>query len=244
MKKARPKIAINCDYDPGKPGARIRRRATLYMPYIEAVIEAGGLPLLIPPSPLDVLREYISLADGILFTGGLDYPPRFYGQKARREVVPVPLERAESDLSLMRLVLESPKPTLGICAGLQLMNITRGGALIQHLPNAALHKSLNDEKDSSHKISVLPKSRLSRIFKAGAITVNSAHHQAADPARLAPGLKVSSQAPDGTIESLELENADKRFFLFVQWHPERMTDTSHRRKIFGAFVKSCSAEKR
>ena len=67
MRAARPKIAINCDYDPGRPGARIRRRAALYMPYIEAVIEAGGLPLLIPPSPPKVLREYIGLADGILF---------------------------------------------------------------------------------------------------------------------------------------------------------------------------------
>ncbi|MBI4371479.1 MAG: gamma-glutamyl-gamma-aminobutyrate hydrolase family protein [Elusimicrobia bacterium] len=238
-KRRRPLIAINCDYDPGKPGARIRRQATLYMPYIEAVVEAGGLPLLVPPSPPGVLKEYLARADGILFTGGLDYPPSFYSQTARPEVVVQPLRRAESDRSLMRLVLDSSKPAMGICAGLQLMNITKGGALIQHLPNAPEHKAVHAEKDSAHSVSVLSGTRLRRIFGAGSITVNSSHHQAADPRRLAPGLRVAAKAPDGTIEALELQDAKGRFFLFVQWHPERIPDSEHRRRLFRAFVAAC-----
>ena len=239
MSKKRVKIAINCDYDPGKPGAKIRRRVTLYMPYIESLLEAGALPILVPPAPPEVLKSYLALADGVLFTGGLDYPPQFYGQKPHPEVFAQPLQRAESDRNLMRLVLKSDKPALGICAGLQLMNIASGGSLIQHLPNAARHKSIHEEKDSAHTISVLPKTTLSKIFGAGVIKVNSAHHQAADPARLGNGLKVTARAEDGTIESLELADAKKRFFLFVQWHPERIPDAAHRRKLFSAFVKAC-----
>jgi putative glutamine amidotransferase len=238
-KRRRPLIAVNCDYNPGKPGARIRRQATLYMPYIEAIVAAGGLPLLVPPSPPDVLKDYLALADAIVFTGGLDYPPAYYGQKAHPTVVAQTRERSESDRHLMRLVLESTKPALGICAGLQLMNITKGGALIQHLPTAAKHTAIHEEKDSAHAVSVLPKTRLRNIFGADRISVNSAHHQAADPVRLAPGLKVAALAPDGTIEALELNDSAKRFFLFVQWHPERIPDLKHRQKIFRALIDAC-----
>jgi len=240
MTKPRPRITINCDYDPGKPGARIRRQAMLYMPYIESVIEAGGLPILVPPSPPEVLKEYLALADGILFTGGDDDPPEFYGQEPHSEVEPQPKERAESDRNLMRLVLESSKPALGICAGLQLLNISKGGSLIQHLSNASRHRAVHEEEDSSHPVSVIPKTRLSDLFGAGEIQVNSSHHQAADPENIAKGLKVSARAPDGTIEGLELENPKGRFFLFVQWHPERIPDAAHRRKIFGAFIQACA----
>lgn len=235
----RPRIAINCDYDPGAPGAKSRRQVTLYMPYVEAIIEASGLPLLVPPSPLPILREYLSMADGILFTGGLDYPPEFYGQKPTPEVQEQARERAESDRALMKLALASPKPALGICAGLQLMNIAKGGALIQHLPAAAAHKAKTPERDSAHEVRVAPGSLLHSLFQSSTLRVNSAHHQAADPKRLARGLKVTAQAPDGTIEALELEKAGPRFFLFVQWHPERIKDAEHRRKLFAAFVAAC-----
>jgi putative glutamine amidotransferase len=235
----RPRIAINCDYDPGGPGAVKRRKATLYMPYAESVMEAGGLPLLVPPSPAEVLKEYLSLADGILFTGGDDYPPSYYGQKARPEVGEMPLARAESDRALMRLALRSPKPALGICAGLQLLNIAKGGALVQHLKTGLRHKAFHEEKDADHDAAVRPGSLLHRVFGEYSIRVNSAHHQAADPAKVAPGLRVSALAPDGTIEGLELSKPGRRFFLFVQWHPERMADAAHRRKIFGAFVAAC-----
>lgn len=235
----RPKIAINCNYDPGAPGAKIRRQATLYMPYVEAVIEAGGLPLLVPPSAPEVLKDYLEMADGILFTGGLDYPPELYGQKPVPEVEVQAKERYESDRSLMKLALESPKPALGICAGLQLMQITKGGALIQHLPTAAAHKAKNQELDSAHEVRLAPDSLLHSLFQSSTLFVNSAHHQAADPKQLAPGLKVTAQAPDGTIEALELEKTGLRFFLFVQWHPERIKDDAHRKTLFAAFIQAC-----
>lgn len=218
----------------------MRRRATLYMPYIEAVIEAGGLPLLVPPAPKKLLAEYLSLADGILFTGGLDYPPKLYGQKADPKVVPLSPERAASDRRLMSLALASTKPALGICAGLQLMNIVSGGTLIQHLPTADKHQPLSGEKDSAHSVSVYAGTRLRKIFGTETIQVNSAHHQAADPAHVGKGLRISARAADGTVEGLELADSKKRFFLFVQWHPERILDASHRRKIFRAFVSAAA----
>ena len=235
----RPRIAINCDYDPGRKGAVLRRKAFLNMSYVEAVVEAGGLPLLVPPSPREVLKGYLELADGLLFTGGADYPPAYYGQKARPEVEEAAKERAESDRLLMRLALESPKPALGICAGLQLLNIAKGGALLQHLKTGLRHTAFHEEKDAGHEASVKPGTLLHEVFGADSIQVNSSHHQAADPGKLAAGLRVSALAPDGTIEGLELEKPGRRFFLFVQWHPERMADAAHRRKIFGAFVAAC-----
>lgn len=237
--KRRPKIAINCDFDPGDEGARYRRRVVLYEPYVKAVVEAGGLPLLVPPSPPDVLAEYLALADGLLFTGGRDYPPATYQEDPHPTVQTQTRERTDSDLALMRLALDSKKPALGICAGLQLMNIAGGGGLIQHLPQASDHTAKGMEEDSSHAVEVYPETALAGIFGAGRITVNSAHHQAANPSRLAGGLKVSARAEDGTIEGLELERPGKRFFVFVQWHPERIEDPEHRRKIFSAFVRAC-----
>lgn len=211
------------------------------MPYVESIVEAGGLPLLVPPSPKEVLQEYLDLADGVLFTGGLDYPPELYGQKPHPSVEEQARERVQSDMDLMRLTLDSPKPALGICAGLQLMNICAGGALVQHLDGAEAHKAEHMEKDSSHPAKVEKGTLLHRIFGQDEIVVNSAHHQAADPKGLGKGLKVSALAPDGTIEGLELAApARERFFLFVQWHPERIPDAEHRRKLFGAFVKACA----
>ena len=237
---SRPRIAINCNFDPGRPGARYRQQVTIYANYVRAVTDAGGLPILVPPSTPEVLQEYLKMADGILFIGGLDYPPTLYGEKPHPTVEEQNPERTNSDLALMKLVQESAKPALGICAGLQLMNIAGGGALIQHLKTAPEHVSKTDEHDSSHQVDLVPGTRLADIFGAKRITVNSAHHQAADPGRLASGLKISARADDGTIEGLELEKTDGRFFVFVQWHPERIPDAAHRRKLFAAFVAACA----
>ncbi|HVE11883.1 MAG TPA: gamma-glutamyl-gamma-aminobutyrate hydrolase family protein [Elusimicrobiota bacterium] len=236
---SRPRILINCDFDPGAPGSVFRRQVTLYEPYLASVLEAGGLPLLLPPCEEDVLREYLELADGVLFTGGDDYPPELYGEKPVPEVEKAPTERVATDLELMKLTRAGSKPALGICAGMQLLNVASGGALLQHLPPSLGHKARGPEEDSGHEVELVAGTQLERIYGAARLRVNSSHHQAADPKRIAAGLKVSARAADGTVEGLELAQPDGRFFVFVQWHPERVQDEEQRRTLFKAFVDAC-----
>ena len=183
----------------------------------------------------EIVKDYFAMADGVLFTGGLAYPPSLYGEKPHATVQEQSQERTGADFKLMELARPSQKPSLGICAGLQLLNIETGGGLIQHLDTAKDHVRAA-QNDSSHPVELLPGTQLADLFGSRHLTVNSAHHQAANPARLGRELKVSALAPDGTIEALELERQDGRFFVFVQRHPERLADAEHRRKLFSAFI--------
>ncbi len=231
----RPLIAVNGTLE-RTPGAQ--PRVSVHQSYLDAILEAGGLPLLVPPRE-DLAQEYFKRADGVLFTGGLDYPPKLYGEKPHETIQEQTPERTKADLKLMRLALASPKPSLGICAGLQLCNIAAGGALIQHLPTAEAH-TRKAEEDSAHAVELGKGSLLAELFGAGTIQVNSSHHQAADPKRIGKGLRITARATDGTIEGIEKMRPGGRFFLCVQWHPERILNPAHRRKIFKAFINSCS----
>ena len=231
----RPLIAVNGTLE-RTPG--VQPRVSVHDAYLNAILEAGGLPLLVPPRA-DLAAEYFKRADGVLFTGGLDYPPKLYGEKPHETIQEQSPERTEADLKLMRLALASPKPSLGICAGLQLLNIAAGGALIQHLPTAQAHTRKADN-DSAHLVEVERGSLLAKLFGAGKLRVNSSHHQAADPKRIGKGLKVTARATDGTIEGIEKIRPGGRFFLFLQWHPERIQNDKHRKRLFAAFVKACS----
>jgi len=232
MNRKRPVIAVNLTLDTPPDAPRSLR---VYEPYVDAVVAAGGLPLLVPPIAA-LATDYLAGADGVLFTGGLDYPPALYGEKPLREVRPQTPERTQSDLALMRLALRGRLPVLGICAGLQLLNIAAGGGLVQHLPGADSHVRLKG-RDSVHDVEVLPGTRLAGIFGARRLTVNSSHHQAVDPARLGRGIAVSALAPDGVVEGLEL--AGRRFFVCVQWHPETIADRKHRSRLFKSFIAAC-----
>lgn len=230
----RPLIAVNSTLETINESPD---RVSVHRSYVDAVVEAGGLPLLVPPRA-DVVEHYLAMADGVLFTGGLDYPPALYGERPHPTVEEQTPQRTKADLALMKLARKSKKPALGICAGLQLLNIETGGGLIQHLKTAKDH-TRHEGKDASHPAGLVPGTRLAEIFGGGVITVNSSHHQAADPLRLGAGLMVAARASDGTIEALEARDSGKRFFVFVQWHPERIADAKHRRTLFSAFIKAC-----
>lgn len=179
----------------------------------------------------------IRSVDGILFTGGEDIHPKRYD---KTELVQFceefDEERDERELQWFALAREYNIPILGICRGMQLMNVALGGSLIAHLVTADMHRDVTS--DVEHAIVAEPDSMLASIVGTTKGQVNSAHHQAID--RLAAPLRVASRADDGTIEAVEwLEPAGKPFFLGLQWHPERMEhDRFFSQAIACAFLSS------
>lgn len=198
--------------------------------YIDAVYEHGGLPLLVPGfADKKTLQQYIEMIDGLIIIGGMDYPPEMYGQKPHPKADIMHPRRAESDPLLVELILQTNKPVLGICAGMQLLNICAGGKLIQHLDTVDNHLG-----EKYHSIEITESRWLSHIFAEKTITVNSNHHQGIDPNHIGKGFKVVARAEDGVIEAMELEG--EQMVLAIQWHPERITDTEHRKSLFEFFI--------
>jgi len=223
-------------------GFAYRDRYELLNRYVDAVQEAGGIPLLVPCfTDEDILRDYVNMADAFLFVGINDYPPDLYREPARMETVVKYTEgyrrHAVSNMILARLVLQENEhmPTLGICAGPELFNVALGGKLVQHLPTAnENHVAHSPTLDRYHDVEIRGGRILKRLFGDGPISVNSNHHQAADPGFMGEGLQPVAFTEDGVVEALE-STAD-RFVLGTQWHPERVRDEEHRRKVFGALM--------
>jgi putative glutamine amidotransferase len=237
----KPIIGINMSYeqykDENPDGVLFRDFYKSYVAYVDTVQKYGGMVLNIPP--FDDLREldcYINQADGFIFTGGDDYPPEYYKEGKHPKTKLLHPRRAKADLYLAKKVLQTHKPVLAICGGIQLVNIVRGGKLIQHLEHLETHNKKNKTRDSAHLIHIKKDSLLYDIYKNDELMVNSAHHQAVHPDYIGEGLQVVATAPDGVIEALELEIPHSRFFIAVQWHPERVYDEEQKALIFKAFL--------
>lgn len=188
----------------------------------------------------------ISEVDGILFTGGADVQPARYGKQAEEPYCgEIDEARDQIEFQIAEQADAHSTPVLGICRGLQLLNVHRGGTLITDIESfgGASHRKV-DGFDARHNVKIEPGSYLRHILSEGEGEVNSAHHQAAE--RVGEGLTASARAmSDGTIEALEWADATgKPFFLAVQWHPERM-DFSERfaGRIFETFLWECAADK-
>ncbi len=231
---ARPLVGITSDYN----GASnpLNATASVSMSYVNAVLEAGGTPVILPPILSDEARaHYLRRLDALVLIGGRDIPPAIYGQAQRPETELLASQRFEAESRLIKAWMETDKPILGICLGAQFTNVMGGGSLIQHIP-AQVPDALNHRGgQNAHEVTLAEGSRLRGILKADKLTVNSYHHQAVD--RVSPALKVVARAPDGVVEALEIPSA--RFGLFLQWHPERM-DAAHRNAIFSALLKAAS----
>ncbi|MCX7591412.1 MAG: gamma-glutamyl-gamma-aminobutyrate hydrolase family protein [Kiritimatiellae bacterium] len=222
----RPPIGISMDFpdDEGKTFCRVRAQ------YIDAVLEAGGLPCLVPVVPdLSVLKEFVNRARAFILVGGKDYPPEWYGQKPHPEYKPMHDRRSRTDMLLVSLILARQIPVLGICAGHQLLSIACRGRLVQHLPTADRHLDWQ-----YHDVAIIGGRILRELHKEETLSVLSAHHQAVDPDAVGEGLVIAARAPDGTVEAVESVN--HRFLVGVQWHPEMMTESEHRHRLFAALV--------
>lgn len=214
-----------------------RDRVYVYSTYTEALRRAGAVPLLIPPQPENA-AELVSRLDGILLAGGDDCDPALYGEERHSTVEPVLNPRRQAnDFSLAKAARESGIPTLGICLGLQMLNVAAGGTLLQDIASQheteIEHASVPEDR-ARHDVHIEDGTRLAQIAGAGEINVNSSHHQAIR--NVGSGLRVTAHAPDGIVEGLE--DPKHPFYLGVQWHPEDMTGEESAARLFGAFVEA------
>lgn len=189
-----------------------------YMTGLESV---GAIPVMLPlTADRDELKSLCSVCSGFLFTGGQDVSPSIYGEKTKPSCGEVCTMRDKTEQILLSLALESDKPILGICRGLQFINAALGGSLYQDLPDeypSHVQHHMSPPYDRAvHTVSITPGSLLSDIISSNTIGVNSYHHQAVKT--LAPSLSEAARAEDGIIESAYMPG--KRFVLAVQWHPE------------------------
>ena len=210
--------------------------------YARAVHEAGGIPVILPTIDDDRLRaELVQRLDGLVLIGGRDIPPSTYGEQPHETVEVMPDERWASESKLIEAWLATGKPILGVCLGLQMTNVVRGGSLIQDIPTqvgtSVVHRNPPETKEwAVHRVAIAADSRLRAMFETDSIMVASSHHQAVK--RLGGGLRVTARADDGVVEALELP--EHPWAVFVQWHPEQM-DQAHRATLFGSLVRSVLA---
>ena len=191
--------------------------------YVDEVNRAGGLAVLLPPDAqlVECPEEALELLDGLLLAGGADIDPASYGAVAHAETQDSVPERDAFEIALTRAAIERDLPVLGICRGMQLINVALGGTLEQHLPEHLGHEEhrrvIGTFDGSDHDVEVLDGTLAMRVIGAGVHGTKSHHHQGVD--RLADGLSVGARSPrDGLIEAIELP--ERSFVLGVQWHPE------------------------
>ena len=207
--------------------------ALIPLDYVLAVEKAGGRPLLVPPSE-EGIEETLGALDGIVFSGGADVDPASYGHDLHPETDEPQQHRDAGEMALLRAALERDVPTLAICRGFQLLNVARGGDLVQHLPDEVGHDDHREVKGefSQHPVQVKEGTRLAAIVGAGS-HVTSHHHQSVG--RVGEGLVESAWADDGTIEAFE--DPSLRFAVGVQWHPEMVDED----RLFASLVEEARA---
>ncbi|MBK7875386.1 MAG: gamma-glutamyl-gamma-aminobutyrate hydrolase family protein [Planctomycetes bacterium] len=204
---------------------------------------AGGVPLLLPPGE-PRQDELFALLDGIVFTGGPDVEPARYGGSAHREVYGVDPERDTTEIELVRSVVRTGRPTLGICRGAQVINVALGGTLVEHLPDLVGENVLHRGPERAyvpHLVHVDPSSRLARILETTSPSPASSHHQAIR--RPGTGLSIVARAPDGTIEGVELRGHP--WLVAVQWHPEHTAaEDAAQQRLFDQLVAAAAELRR
>ncbi len=224
----------------GVPFPRVEAKAA----YAWAVEQAGGVPLWVAAGRArDDVEALLAIADGVVVTGGaFDIPPELYGGDAGGQRLDAPKPtRTRFEHALLRAALARELPVLGVCGGMQLLNVALGGSLVVDIrtrdAGALEHEQPTSPAEGWHPIALVPGSRLADRAGAGPHAVNSTHHQACD--RLGEGLVVSARAPDGVVEAIERGPR----VTGVQWHPE-LQDDALSRAIYGALIEEAARARR
>lgn len=245
MTDRKPVIALT-------PQIHIERNEPFVRPgYLDALRAAGAVPFILPPDADKYdLSQLLEFSDGVLFTGGPDIHPSFWGEETHAQCGNICLRRDRLELALLPLVMAAKKPVLGICRGIQLLNVGLGGDIYQDIPSQfqedfpVAHQQPFHYDIPSHTVKIVPGTLLERILQRDGsmqhqppcLHVNSMHHQAVR--RLAPGLTASGYAPNGLIEAVEMPDYPA-FFLGVQWHPEYLwKQDAASAQIFSSFVRA------
>lgn len=232
---SKPVIAINADFR----AATGDKPAFSYLAsgYYEAILQAGGLPVVMPPLSEEAdVHQMLDSVDGVLMVGGADLDPRRDGWMLHPSVRPLATEREMFDRMLARIVGERRIPVFGIGVGMQLLNVSQGGNLFLHIPadmpNALPHK---DPLDPAHRhtLELTPDTLMDRVYGDGELRVNSMHHMAID--EVAAGFEVTARCPDGVVEAIESVMPDW-FAIGTQFHPEADTASALDMRIFEEFM--------
>lgn len=213
--------------------------------YLKAIRNVGGIPVILPlEADHEDLRYLAGHVDGILFTGGPDVHPFYFGEETQRFCGNVSIKRDSMELSLLKIAMDMKKPVLGICRGVQLLNIGLGGDIYQDINSQfkedfpIAHTQPFGYDIPSHTVAVAEGTLLAKIAQCETIRVNSMHHQAVR--NVAPGLVASGFAPGGLVEAIEMPGYP--FLLGVQWHPEYLWEQDEAaRRIFEMFVAASHA---
>lgn len=241
LEQSPPIIGINAQVlereQPGKLHIDVRTT------YIDAVREAGGVPIVLPAiEDADLVSEHVDACDGFIFTGGDDLDPALFGQAKEESAKMIPLlkRREVYDLALVRQVIDAKKPFLAICLGCQEVNVALGGTLIQDINTRMKTDVEHHRAYSRHDVEIEPGSVIASITGDGKILANTSHHQAVD--KPGDGIKITSRCPsDNIIESFELE--DYPFGVAVQWHPEVIYEEPAHLALFQGLVKAAQDNK-
>lgn len=218
----RPIVGITAYAEQARWGVWDAPAALIPLSYVRAIEAAGGRALLVPPS-LEGLEETLDVLDGLLFSGGSDLDPDTYGAEAHPETNGVRPERDRAELALLEGALARDMPVLAVCRGSQVLNVARGGDLVQHLPEVIGHEQHKHTPGvfADHDVDVLPGTKLHGLVGEHA-PVKSHHHQGYG--RIGEGLREAARADDGTVEAIE--DPARRFALGVLWHPEEGEDAA------------------
>ena len=212
----KPLIGLTCRWEPEQDWYYLSRD------YTKAVAEAGGLPVRIPLIP-DIAVELSERLDAFVLCGSAsDLDPARYGQPQHPEVHMVHPDRDATDHRVLQHAFRERKPVLGICFGMQSLNVFLGGTLIQHVPDAIPNALEHKDRQTRHLVTLKPGGKIADwAGEIREVSVNSTHHQCVE--RPGRGLRVTALAPDGVIEALE-GGFPGHFVLGVQWHPERIRE--------------------
>lgn len=238
MRKSRPVIGISSSVTihNGLPSVHLHQK------YVSAVIDAGGLPIIIPIGDKEMEEEWASLCDGILLSGGEDVDPQSYDHEPDPELGKVNENRDKTEMGLIEYACKEKKPILAICRGIAVLNAALGGDIIQDIEkndeDAIKHYQEAARPQATHEIEVEEGSRLYKIMENNSkVRVNSMHHQAIG--EVASNLKVVARASDGVIEGVEGKEQDP-LLLGAQWHPEEMASENQlMANLFEELVKEC-----